>query len=133
MTAPYTVPADATVSARRRSLVRSAVTRALKNRGHEILGRTSAELDLQDRDAVDAFFDARRPTHVLLGAGASGGILANSTALADFCRTTCGSSPRSWTPGPAATYARPHRVNCESARPIRLVVAVSVPVHEQRP
>ena len=41
-----TVPADATVSARRRSLVRSAVTRALKNRGHEILGRTSAELDL---------------------------------------------------------------------------------------
>ncbi len=82
---PYAIPADAVVYvAGHRGLVGSAVTRALTERGHEVLGRTSSELDLRDRAAVDAFFDEQRPTHVVLAAAKVGGILANSTAPADF-------------------------------------------------
>ncbi len=85
MTAPYAIPAHAVVYvAGHRGLVGSAVTRALTERGHEVLGRTSSELDLRDRAAVDAFFDEQRPTHVVLAAAKVGGILANSTAPADF-------------------------------------------------
>jgi len=67
-----------------RGLVGSAVTRALQARGNSVLGRTSRELDLRDRDAVDGFFDAERPTHVVLAAAKVGGIMANSTSPADF-------------------------------------------------
>jgi GDP-L-fucose synthase len=85
MTAPFEIPADAVVYvAGHRGLVGSAITRALQARGHEVLGRTSRELDLRDRTAVDAFFDRERPTHVFLAAAKVGGILANSTAPADF-------------------------------------------------
>jgi GDP-L-fucose synthase len=48
------------------------------------VGRTSAELDLRDRAAVDAFFDEQRPEYVVLAAAKVGGILANSTYPADF-------------------------------------------------
>ena len=67
-----------------RGLVGSAVQRTLEGRGLEVLGRTSAELDLRDRRAVDAFFDVARPTHVVMAAARVGGILANSTYPADF-------------------------------------------------
>ena len=46
--------------------------------------RTSAELDLRDRDAVEAFFAAERPATVVMAAAKVGGILANSTYPADF-------------------------------------------------
>jgi GDP-L-fucose synthase len=85
MTAAYPIPSNATVYvAGHRGLVGGAITRALRARGHEVLGRSSKELDLRDRDAVDAFFDEQRPTHVVLAAAKVGGILANSTAPADF-------------------------------------------------
>lgn len=83
--APYAIPADATVYvAGHRGMVGGAVTRALEARRHQVLGRTSAELDLRDRPAVDAFFDAERPSHVVLAAAKVGGILANSTYPANF-------------------------------------------------
>jgi GDP-L-fucose synthase len=68
-----------------RGLVGSAVWRHLADRGHtSLVGRTSAELDLRDQGAVDAFFDEQRPAYVVLAAAKVGGILANSTYPADF-------------------------------------------------
>jgi GDP-L-fucose synthase len=85
MGAAFTIPADARIYvAGHRGLVGSAVSRALVARGHEVIGRTSAELDLRDRAAVDAFFVETRPTHVVLAAAKVGGIMANSTYPADF-------------------------------------------------
>ncbi len=82
---PYAIPNDAIVYvAGHRGLVGGAITRALEARGLPVLGRTSGQLDLRDRDAVDAFFDVERPTHVVLAAAKVGGILANSTYPADF-------------------------------------------------
>jgi GDP-L-fucose synthase len=83
--APYAIPPDAVVYvAGHRGLVGSAVTRLLCKRGISALGRTSAELDLRDRAAVDEFFDAERPSHVVFAAAKVGGIGANSTYPADF-------------------------------------------------
>ncbi len=83
--APYAIPPDAAVYvAGHRGLVGGAVTRLLRQRGVSVLGRTSAELDLRDRAAVDAFFEAERPSHVVLAAAKVGGIWANSTYPADF-------------------------------------------------
>lgn len=68
-----------------RGLVGSAILRALEARGHTALvGRSSAELDLKDRDAVFAFFHETRPRYVVLAAAKVGGILANSTYPVDF-------------------------------------------------
>jgi GDP-L-fucose synthase len=68
-----------------RGLVGSAIVRRLEAEGFtDIVGRTSAELDLKDRDAVFAFFAAERPVHVVLAAAKVGGILANSTYPVDF-------------------------------------------------
>jgi len=68
-----------------RGLVGSAVWRLLEERGHtDLVGRTSAELNLRDRDAVFRFFDKERPQYVVLAAAKVGGIVANSTYPADF-------------------------------------------------
>jgi GDP-L-fucose synthase len=68
-----------------RGLVGSAVWRHLEQRGHTgLIGRTSTELDLRDRTAVDAFFDDQRPEYVVLAAAKVGGIVANNTYPADF-------------------------------------------------
>jgi GDP-L-fucose synthase len=48
------------------------------------MGRTSAELDLRDREAVFDFFRAERPRIVILAAAHVGGILANDSFPADF-------------------------------------------------
>src|SRR3954447_4798568 len=66
-------------------MVGSAVWRHLHAQGFtNLVGRSSAELDLRDRPAVDAFFDEQRPDYVVLAAAKVGGILANSTFPADF-------------------------------------------------
>jgi GDP-L-fucose synthase len=80
------LPCDAKVYiAGHRGLVGSAVWRLLQSRGHTgLIGRTSAELDLRDRGAVDAFFDEQRPAYVVLAAAKVGGILANATYPAEF-------------------------------------------------
>ena len=68
-----------------RGLVGSAIVRALNNAGRRnliVAGHDS--VDLRDRVAVDAFFEAQRPEYVFLAAAKVGGILANDTYPADF-------------------------------------------------
>jgi GDP-L-fucose synthase len=66
-------------------LVGSALVRRLRLAGFEhIVGKTSAELDLRDRDAVFGFFAKVNPRYVALAAARVGGILANSTYPVDF-------------------------------------------------
>ncbi|TFC01320.1 MULTISPECIES: GDP-L-fucose synthase [Cryobacterium] len=68
-----------------RGLVGSAIWRRLEAEGFtDLIGRTSAELDLKDRDAVFAFFEEAKPRYAVLAAAKVGGILANSTFPVDF-------------------------------------------------
>ncbi|MEX5300232.1 GDP-L-fucose synthase [Kocuria sp. CPCC 205292] len=68
-----------------RGLVGSAIWRKLTAEGFtDLIGRTSAELDLKDRDAVFAFFAQAKPRYVVLAAAKVGGILANNTYPVDF-------------------------------------------------
>ena len=68
-----------------RGLVGSAIWNNLKQRGYtQLIGRTSAELDLRDQNAVAAFFSTEKPEYVFLAAAKVGGIMANSIYRADF-------------------------------------------------
>ena len=68
-----------------RGLVGSAIWRRLQSSGFSnLIGATSAELDLRDRDAVFAYMAEKRPRHLVLAAAKVGGILANSTFPVDF-------------------------------------------------
>jgi GDP-L-fucose synthase len=68
-----------------RGLVGSAIQRRLQAEGFpQILTRDRSQLDLRNREAVEAFFTAERPEHVFLAAAKVGGILANSTYSGDF-------------------------------------------------
>jgi GDP-L-fucose synthase len=80
------LPRDARVYvAGHRGLVGSAVWRHLDDQGFDsLLGRTSGELDLRDRESAFTFFDEERPEYVVLAAARVGGILANATEPADF-------------------------------------------------
>ncbi|WP_237570009.1 GDP-L-fucose synthase family protein [Mycolicibacterium lacusdiani] len=68
-----------------RGLVGSAIVRKLRAAGFtNVVGVTSSELDLTDRDAVSDFFARIRPRYVVLAAAKVGGIMANSTYPVDF-------------------------------------------------
>ncbi|MDA0981122.1 MAG: GDP-L-fucose synthase [Bacteroidetes bacterium] len=68
-----------------RGMVGSAIVRQLKARGEKnIVVRTSNELDLRDRSAVNTFFENTKPDLVYLVAGKVGGIYANNTYPAEF-------------------------------------------------
>ncbi|MDW4573920.1 GDP-L-fucose synthase [Microbacterium sp. M3] len=68
-----------------RGLVGSAIVRRLEGAGFtNIVGRTSAELDLKNRDDVFAYLAEIRPRYLVLAAAKVGGILANSTYPVDF-------------------------------------------------
>jgi GDP-L-fucose synthase len=67
-----------------RGLVGSAIWRRLEAEGAGPVGRSSAELDLRDREATLAFFDEQRPGSVYLAAARVGGIVANSTEPVEF-------------------------------------------------
>ena len=70
-----------------RGLAGSAIVRALKRKGYNnLITRTHSELDLTDQLAVQAFFEAEQPTHVILAAAKVGGIHANDTYPAEFIR-----------------------------------------------
>ena len=70
-----------------RGLVGSAIVRRLQAEGAgALLLRTSAELDLREQAAVEAFFAAERPEYVFLAAARVGGILANDSRPAEFLR-----------------------------------------------
>lgn len=68
-----------------RGLVGGAIWRALVASGHtNLIGRTSAEMDLRDRDAVFEFMSEARPTYLVLAAARVGGIMANNSHPVDF-------------------------------------------------
>jgi len=68
-----------------RGLAGGAILRALEARGHRALvTRSSADLDLRDREAVFAFFAESRPVHVVLAAARVGGIGANVAEPFEF-------------------------------------------------
>lgn len=68
-----------------RGMVGSAIARRLDAEGFSrVVGRTSAELDLKDREAVFSFFAETQPRYVALAAAKVGGIMANNTYPVDF-------------------------------------------------
>jgi GDP-L-fucose synthase len=68
-----------------RGLVGAAVWRHLAASGFSrLVGASSADLDLRDERAVEAFFAVHRPEVVVLAAAKVGGILANAGRPADF-------------------------------------------------
>ena len=68
-----------------RGMVGSAIVRELNHLGyHNVLVKTSAELDLRNQSAVDAFYRSEKPDYVFVAAAKVGGILANNTYRAEF-------------------------------------------------
>ncbi|MDJ1114451.1 GDP-L-fucose synthase family protein [Microbacterium dauci] len=68
-----------------RGLVGSAIVRKLEAEGFtNVVGKTSAELDLKNRDDVFAYMSEIKPKYIVLAAAKVGGILANSTYPVDF-------------------------------------------------
>jgi GDP-L-fucose synthase len=68
-----------------RGLVGSAIWRRLEAEGFsQLIGATSAELDLRDRDKTFAFFAEHRPEVVIDAAARVGGILANRDHPTEF-------------------------------------------------
>jgi GDP-L-fucose synthase len=68
-----------------RGMVGSAIVRALSANGtHDIITRSSSELDLRDQSAVQDFFANTKIDQVYLAAARVGGIYANNTYPADF-------------------------------------------------
>lgn len=77
--------ADKIYVAGHRGMVGSAVVRELTRNGyHNIVTKTSKELDLRDQQAVASFFESEKPQYVFLAAAKVGGIVANNTYRADF-------------------------------------------------
>ncbi|WP_422659324.1 GDP-L-fucose synthase family protein [Paenibacillus sp. EC2-1] len=70
-----------------RGLVGSAILRALQSKGyHNLVLRTSSELDLRNREEVDRLFEQEKIDYVFLAAAKVGGIAANNDYPADFIR-----------------------------------------------
>jgi GDP-L-fucose synthase len=68
-----------------RGMVGAALVRRLRAAGyHNLVTRTSQELDLRDQAAVEDFFALENPDYVLLAAAKVGGIQANNVYRADF-------------------------------------------------
>jgi GDP-L-fucose synthase len=68
-----------------RGLVGSALVRNLQAKGYtNLVLRTHAELDLTSQAVVAEFFATEKPEYVFLSAAKVGGIMANSTAPAEF-------------------------------------------------
>jgi len=68
-----------------RGMVGSAIERKLIAKGyHNIIHRTSNELDLRNQDLVNSFFLVDKPDYVILAAAKVGGIHANNTYRAEF-------------------------------------------------
>lgn len=68
-----------------RGMVGSAIVRKLQSNGFDnLILRTSAELDLRNQAAVEAFFQQEKPEYVFLSAAKVGGIHANNVYRAEF-------------------------------------------------
>ncbi|POB13200.1 GDP-L-fucose synthase [Halobacteriovorax sp. DA5] len=69
----------------RTGLVGSSIVRKLEKEGYErILAPSRSELNLQDQNQVNKYFEKNDPHYVVLAAAKVGGILANDTYSADF-------------------------------------------------
>jgi GDP-L-fucose synthase len=78
-------PTDRIYVAGHRGMAGSAICRALTRAGYNrLLTASSAELDLRDAPAVEAWFERNKPSVVVLAAAKVGGIQANSSYPADF-------------------------------------------------
>ncbi|GAL79881.1 GDP-L-fucose synthetase [Algibacter lectus] len=68
-----------------RGMVGSAIWRALEASGYNnLVGQTSAELDLRNQSAVQAFIETTKPDVIIDAAAKVGGILANSQYQFEF-------------------------------------------------
>lgn len=68
-----------------RGLVGSAIWKQIQNQGYtNLIGKSSAELNLIDSQAVADFFQKEKPEYVFLAAAKVGGIMANNTYRAEF-------------------------------------------------
>ena len=68
-----------------RGMVGSAIYRRLEAAGYRnVVGRTHAELDLLDQEAVHRFLREEKPDFVYMAAARVGGIQANNTYRAEF-------------------------------------------------
>ena len=68
-----------------RGLVGSAIWRELERQGFEnLIGRSRAEMDLLDAEAVRKFYATEKPEFVFIAAARVGGILANNNHPAQF-------------------------------------------------
>jgi GDP-L-fucose synthase len=66
-------------------MVGSAIKRRLEKEGyHNLVLRSSKELDLRNQSAVAAFFGQEKPDYVFLAAAKVGGIVANNSYPAEF-------------------------------------------------
>lgn len=66
-------------------MVGSAIVRALNSQGfHNIITRTSKELDLRSQVAIEDFYQTEKPDYVIDAAAKVGGILANNIYRAEF-------------------------------------------------
>lgn len=65
-------------------MVGSAIAQEAKNQGHKVLGKSSIELDLTDRQAVFRELNEVSPDSLIIAAAKVGGIGANSSFPVDF-------------------------------------------------
>jgi|LakMenE18May11ns_1017448.scaffolds.fasta_scaffold9879176_2 GDP-L-fucose synthase len=65
-------------------MVGSAIAEEANKQGHEVLGKSSKELDLINREAVFAEMKSVKPDALVIAAAKVGGIGANSTFPVDF-------------------------------------------------
>ena len=78
-------PKDKIYIAGHRGMVGSAIWRRLQKDGYtNLIGRTSAELDLKNQSATQAFFEKERPDYVFMAAAKVGGIMANNVYRGEF-------------------------------------------------
>lgn len=68
-------------------MVGSAIALEAKAQGHEIIGKSSKDLDLTDRTAVFNELRDTKPDSLIIAAAKVGGISANSTFPVDFIST----------------------------------------------
>ena len=68
-----------------RGMVGSGIERKLRKEGfHNIITKSSSELDLKNQQAVNDFFESEKPNYVIIAAAKVGGIHANNTYRAEF-------------------------------------------------
>ena len=65
-------------------MVGSAIAEEAKKQGHEVIGKSSKELDLTNRNAVFAEMKSVKPDALVIAAAKVGGIGANSSFPVDF-------------------------------------------------